>query len=111
MTAEELDAIVSEKGIKVRAIDIRPYQYALPCQLGKNGNHVLNEICIRRWRQDGEGLTFMMDSHNFFFANPHDLIEVVPIPEDRYSPDFRAKALASDAQRMNRSRRPRKPGT
>ena len=105
MTEEELDAIVKERGVMVKAINIRPYMYSLPCAIGSKDNltYILNEMCCRGWTKDGR-IDWLLDTHNFFFAKPGDMVEVVPVPEGRYNAEYYARVFADDVKRMNKSR-------
>ncbi len=103
MTEEELDAIVKERGVMVKAINIRPYMYSLPCQMP--GKHfILNEICWRKWSDDGNRITFGLDTHNYLFAKAGEMVEVVPVLKDRYNAEYYQRVFARDAETMNRSR-------
>jgi hypothetical protein len=62
--------------VMVRARDIKPYHYAVWCRF-ENGKPFCNAICSARWSEDGKKLWFMLESHNFFDAEPDEMVEVV----------------------------------
>jgi hypothetical protein len=72
-------------GQKVRAIDVRPYQWAIWCTVadhfGPDGKlkPFANEIEGRKWSDDGQSIWFMLGTHNFYNAKPDDVLELVPI--------------------------------
>ncbi len=101
MTKEEFEKRIKEEGVKVKAIDIKPYRYYLPCLMGEEERPMFNEICIRRWSEDGKKITFMLDSHNFLFAKPDELVEVVPIKKGQYSNEFYERVDKRDAHDMD----------
>lgn len=105
MTEEELNAIVKERGVMVKAINIRPYMYSLPCAIGPKDKRIfiLNEMCCRGWTKDGR-IDWMLDTFNFFFAKPDEMVEIVPVPEGRYSKEYYDRVFADDVKRMNKSR-------
>lgn len=71
MTKEEMEKITDEKGITMKAKDIVPGLYLLPCQF-ENGQCLLNLISLSRWSEDGNKIVWMLDSHNFHFIGPED---------------------------------------
>jgi hypothetical protein len=92
---------LSPKIEKVKAIDVRPHRFALWCSI-EDGKPFANEISLRRWTEDGEKIVFMLDSHNFHFAEPDEVMEVIPIPNPSYVND------EEDDKHM-KNRPPRKP--
>jgi hypothetical protein len=72
---------------KVRAIDVKPYRWALWCTVEGSSKPFANEICIRKWSDDGEKIIFMLDSHNFLFARPDEELELIPIPNPSFTKD------------------------
>ncbi len=97
MTKEELNKIVDEKGVKIKAIDITPYFYSMPCEL-PGDQFILNEMCCRRWSDNGDKIWWLLDTHNTFSAKPNDLVEVVPT--DYHSAGNLERWEAEDAERM-----------
>ncbi len=61
----------------VRAIDIVPYQYAIWCTVA-GSQPFENEIVSRKWSEDGKRIWFMLESFNFYDADPTECVEVVP---------------------------------
>lgn len=103
MTEEELDAIVAERGVMVKGINIRFYMYSLPCLIGPERYPILNEMCCRDWHRDGR-ISWLLDTHNFFFAKPDEMVQVVPVPEDRYTAEYYERVFANDSKKMNAGR-------
>jgi hypothetical protein len=95
---------LSPKIEKVRAIDCKPYHYALWCAI-EDGKPFANEMCLRKWTDDGEKIVFMLESHNFYAVDPDEIIEVIALPEDRYA---NLRHDERDAETM-KNRPPRKP--
>lgn len=77
------------KTTMVRARDIKPYHYALWCRI-QDGKPFCNDICGVRWSEDGKKLWFMLESHNFFDAEPDEMVEVVEV-KSKHSEYLRAK--------------------
>lgn len=64
--------------VELRAIDIIPYRFGIWCTIEK-GEPFVNPIVLRNWSEDGEHIWFMLDSHNFYKAEPDAVVKVVPI--------------------------------
>lgn len=93
--------------VKKRAIDVTPYEHGIWCSIG-DGEPFVNDIVMRRWSDDGTRITFMLDSHNFLFAEPDEEIAVVVREEPYGSAKFMEDCLRSDAETMkNRPTQPR----
>lgn len=60
---------------RIKAIDVKDYHWALWCTVGGGPPHE-NPIVAARWTDDGR-LSFMLDSHNFFSADPDEELELV----------------------------------
>ena len=67
---------------QVKAIDVKPYRWALWCSVGDSGKPFENEIVGRKWSPDGKLIWFMLDSHNFYSAAPGEVLELVPLVEE-----------------------------
>ena len=78
------------KMVKLKALDVKPHHFALWCRI-EDGEPFENEIVSRRWSDDGQKITFMLGTHNFFFASPDEEVELVPIPR---SPNVSEQTLA-----------------
>lgn len=66
---------------QVRAIDVKPYRWALWCSI-KGGEPFANPIVYRRWSEDGERIIFALDSNNGYSAKPDDILELIPYEND-----------------------------
>ena len=66
--------------VEIRACDVLPYHWALWCTVCEHngGRPFANEIVARRWSDDGKRIWFMLDTHNFFDADPDELLSLVP---------------------------------
>lgn len=91
---------------KVRAIDAKPYRWALWCTVGTCSEPFANTLVTRKWSEDGQRIWFMLDSHNFMDADPDDVLELVP-NSDYYSAEFLAGVDERDSERM--AQRPHGP--
>lgn len=94
----------SPKLEKVKAIDVKPYHFALWCSI-EDGRPFANEICFRKWADDGEKIVFMLESHNFYSADPDAEMEVIALSEERYA---HLRHDEKDVENM-KNRPPRKP--
>lgn len=83
---------------RVRAIDVKPYRWALWCQIG-NGAPFANEIVYRRWSDDGKVIWFGLDNHTGYRAEPDKELDLIP-HDGRYSPEMLARVDARDAELM-----------
>jgi hypothetical protein len=103
MTAIECPATV-----KVKAIDVKPYRYAVWCTVedwkGDKGKPFANVIEHRGWSKDGESIWFMLGSHNFMNAKPDEEMELIE-HDDKMSPDLMARFDKEDEEAM--AKRPR----
>lgn len=66
-----------------RAIDVTPQRHGVWCSIC-GGEPFVNPIVNRRWSDDGERITFMLDSFNFDFRLPYEDMDVVEIEPSRY---------------------------
>lgn len=103
MTEDEMNAEIADRGgtFEVRGIEVRPYEHAIPCQFPKK-RFILNPVSIRQWSEDGTKITLMLDSHNFLFVKPDEMVEVV-LYDSYPSHDLKSKFKAQDIDRMNKS--------
>jgi hypothetical protein len=62
---------------KVRAIDVVPYRWGLWCTVGDSKPFV-NDIEGVSWSDDGQHIWFMLGTHNFYKAEPNEIVELVP---------------------------------
>jgi hypothetical protein len=92
--------------VQKRAIDVTPYVHAIWCSI-EGGEPFANVIEHRSWSEDGEQVIFMLGTHNFLFAKPDELIDVIEKGPMYQSPEFHAECMAEDAARM--AKRPAKP--
>ena len=64
--------------VQIKARDVKPYHYRLWCSI-MDGEPFANEIVGVCRTDDGEHLTFMLDSHNFMCnLDPDEELELVP---------------------------------
>ena len=93
--SEEKPVVVQKK-----AIDLTPHFHALWCTVG-GSEPMPVEIVLRSWSDSGELIQFMLDTHNFFSAEPDELVRVVEMQpsfgDDAYWKDL----LARDARVMS----------
>ena len=85
-----------------RAIDARPYQWAVWCRVGGAPKPFANVIESRSWSEDGRHIWFLLGTHNFMKARPDEELELVPTPHHEHDRDDTAEFLA---------KRPRHPST
>ena len=79
--------------VKKRAIDVTPCHHSIWCSVA--GSRLFaNEIVSRKWTDDEKRIVFMLDSFNFMFAEPDELMDVV---ETAPSPWMSAEMLAKKA--------------
>ena len=62
----------------VRARDVVPYHYALWSSIG-GGDPFANQIVSAGWSDDGTQVRMMLDSHNFLFIDPDEVLELIPV--------------------------------
>lgn len=86
--------------IEKRAIDITPYEHGVWCTVD-GGKPFVNEIVHRKWSSDGQ-VIFMLDSHNFIFADPEEMILVVETSSEFYTPEFLERVLKKDRETMEK---------
>jgi len=86
------------KIVNVRAIDAVPYKYAVWCSF-EDGKPFANTIVLRAATDDGK-IRFMLDTHNFLWAYPNDMLDLVE-QDPGHTPEFAAKLAADDARRMS----------
>lgn len=86
------------KEVMKRAMEVTPYQHGLYCTIG-GGDPFVNIFVIRRWSEDGKKIIFMMDSHNFLFAEPDEEIQVVEV-KPTCSDDLLNDILKRDIEAM-----------
>ena len=87
--------------VKIRAIDVKPYHYFLWCRIG-NGEPFANEIVYRKWSDDGKRIVFGLETHNYYFAEPDEMMELIPVKLGTRSAETMAERDARDAERMAR---------
>jgi hypothetical protein len=75
------------KTVKIKAIDVKPYRYAVLCVWEKGEEPFVNEISLRKWSEDGEKIVFMLESFNFLSVRPDEELELVPIENPRTNID------------------------
>jgi hypothetical protein len=87
--------------IQVRAIDIKPNHYGIYCSIAsiEGGKPFVNPIVLRRWCEDGQRISFMLDSHNFDIYAWDEMVNVVPYTIG-YSETLLAKCDAEDTEAM-----------
>lgn len=93
------------KTTKVRALNVKPHRWAAWCSI-EDSEPFANEIVLRRWSDDGTTIWFMLESHNFMKAEPHEELDLVPF-DGGYSEAFLASTDAEDERRMGE--RPYRP--
>lgn len=59
------------------ARDVKPYHYGLWSSVG--GEPFANCICAVKWSEDGEHLSFVLESHNFYKVKPDEEVKVVDL--------------------------------
>jgi hypothetical protein len=64
--------------VKIRADEVKPYRWGLWCTVGGGEPHS-NPIVSAKWSEDGQRIWFMLDSHNFYDAEPDEVLELVPL--------------------------------
>ena len=74
----------SPKLITMKAIDVRPWQYAVWSSIGDE-EPFSNTIVHRKWSEDGARIWWMLDSHNFIAYTPDDMVKVIQ-KENPYLP-------------------------
>jgi hypothetical protein len=70
--------------VRVLACNVKPYHYGLWCSI-ENGPPFVNEIVSAKLSDDGTEVAFLLDSHNFKFAELFEEIELVPLEPDEYA--------------------------
>lgn len=85
--------------VRKRALDVTPYEHSIWCTVG-GGEPFANTIVLRRWSEDGKQVVFMLDTHNFLFADPDEEIDVVENEQPFYNREMQQKCLREDAERM-----------
>lgn len=63
---------------KVKARDVKPYQWAFWCSI-MGGEPFANEIVSAHPSECGAYLWLMLDSHNFYKASPDDELDLIPV--------------------------------
>ena len=84
--------------VQKKAIDVTPYYHGIWCSVDGSDPFV-NDIMHRRWSDNGKEIVFGLDSHNFYFSEPEDMMDVVEI-EPAASDDVLARALERDKAKM-----------
>ncbi|MFA5053441.1 MAG: hypothetical protein WC565_05245 [Parcubacteria group bacterium] len=84
--------------VTLKAIDVRPYAYALWCCI-EDGVPFANDIVCRRWSDDGKHIWWMLDTHNFAKYEPDELVEVIELENPWLPSDFEAEHEAFLAKR------------
>jgi len=96
------------KQVTIKAIDVRPYRYAIWCTVGRS-TPFANEIVSVTWSEDGEYLWFMLDSHNFHKVSPDDTISVVKVRSSYMSEALLADSDAKTVATLKKRPAPRQP--
>lgn len=98
------DPMTEQEPIQVekKAIDITPYEHGIWCTIEGSKKPFVNEIVVRKWSEDGTQIIFMLDSHNFIFADPEEQLLVVETTSEFYTPEFLARVLAKDRETMEK---------
>ncbi len=68
--------------LKIKAQEVKPYHYGLWTCI-EDGEPFANCICSVKWSEDGKSLWFMLESHNFYKADPEEEIEVVDLSNNK----------------------------
>lgn len=63
---------------RVKARDVVPYEWAVWCTVEGRPRPFANTIEHVKWTEDGQRLSFMLGTHNFYSAAPDDELELVP---------------------------------
>lgn len=85
--------------IQVRAIDVKPNHYGIWCSIAGR-KPFINPIVLRRWSEDGQQISFMLDSHNFQFCKWDEMMDVVPYEMYPKNKKLLAECDARDAEDM-----------
>jgi hypothetical protein len=76
---------------KVRAIDVKPYEWGIWCTVGdgKGGKSepFVNAIESRKWSDDGKRIWFLLGTHNFQDATPDEEMDLVPMSRPKFAPE------------------------
>jgi len=73
--SEQLDA---PEQVEIRALDIVIYEHAIWSSIG-DGKPFANTIEHRAWSEDGAHIWFMLGTHNFYKAEPEEMVRVVQL--------------------------------
>lgn len=84
--------------IQKKAIDVTPYCHGMWCSF-KDGEPFINTIVHRKWSEDGKSIWFGLDFHNFYNAEPEELVNVVEIDSEISADDLK-KIIAKDTKIM-----------
>ena len=84
---------------KVKAIDVKPYRWALWCVVD-GGPPFANEIVHRVWTDSGRRIAFGLDSHNGFTADPDEELDLIPHCSPYMTAESLARIDARDAETM-----------
>ena len=89
---------------RVRAMDVKPYRWALWTSFGDESQAFLNEIVGRVWSRDGESLILILESHNSFLVHPDEKIRVCKVTDKphRTRSFYEAADARDDAAMMKR---------
>ena len=71
---------------KVRAIDVRPYEWGVWCTVGDDKRPFVNRIEHRAWSDDGLSIWFGLETHNSKNAEPDEEIDLVPLVRPEFAP-------------------------
>ena len=69
--------------VTIKARDVKPYHFGMWCTVG-GGRPLVNEIVVVCWTDDGKRIKFMLGSHNFWFGDPDEVLDLVPIEPSAY---------------------------
>ena len=85
----------------VRAIDAKPYRWAVPYQPDCQKEPRLKAIVFRCWDNQLEQILFCIDEDVWFFAKPNEELELVSIAS-LFTRAFLDNAEKTDKEEMNK---------
>lgn len=86
--------------VKKLAIDVTPNHHAIWCTSEERPQPFLNTIVRRKFSADYSRIHFMLDTHNFFSADPDELVDVVEQVPTMHQ-ELLERLDAEDAKLMN----------
>lgn len=81
----------------VTARDVVPHEWALWCSVD-GSLPFANEIVAVRWSEDGQYLSFMLESHNFMRAAPGESLDLIPFVSQYRTEEMRERSRAEHAK-------------